>query len=43
MQKFNTFLESKPLYYKEIDHQRLHLAYGALKPHTLFYFMHILF
>lgn len=26
------FLEHKPLYYKEIDHQRVHLAYGLLKP-----------
>ncbi|MFT7879592.1 MAG: bifunctional folylpolyglutamate synthase/dihydrofolate synthase [Sulfurimonas sp.] len=28
-----TFLDAKPLYYKEIDHQRVHLAYGMLKPH----------
>jgi len=26
-------LESKPLYYKEIDHERVHIAYGVLKPH----------
>jgi len=25
------FLESKPLYYKEIDHKRVHIAYGLLK------------
>ena len=28
-----TFLTSKPLYYKEIDHERVHIAYGILKPH----------
>jgi len=28
-----TFLEAKPLYYKEIDHKRVHIAYGLLKPH----------
>jgi len=27
------FLTSKPLYYKEIDHTRVHTAYGVLKPH----------
>jgi dihydrofolate synthase/folylpolyglutamate synthase len=27
------FLEQKPLYYKEIDHERVHHAYGLLKPH----------
>ncbi|MDM5271321.1 bifunctional folylpolyglutamate synthase/dihydrofolate synthase [Sulfurovum sp. zt1-1] len=27
------FLEAKPLYYKEIDHERVHIAYGLLKPH----------
>jgi len=26
------FLEAKPLYYKEIDHQRVHTAYARLKP-----------
>lgn len=26
------FLESKPLYYKEIDYQRVHQAYALLKP-----------
>ena len=30
---FSTFLEEKPLYYKEIDHQRVHQAYRVLKPH----------
>jgi len=29
----NVFLEAKPLYYKEIDHKRVHIAYGLLKPH----------
>jgi len=29
----NIFLESKPLYYKEIDHKRVHSAYVLLKPH----------
>ncbi|WP_415407358.1 bifunctional folylpolyglutamate synthase/dihydrofolate synthase [Sulfurovum sp. CS9] len=29
----NVFLEAKPLYYKEIDHERVHIAYGKLKPH----------
>jgi dihydrofolate synthase/folylpolyglutamate synthase len=32
---FQTFIEEKPLYYKEIDHERVHLAYGMLKPHIL--------
>ena len=27
------FLASKPLYYKEIDHRRVHTAYRRLKPH----------
>jgi len=27
------FLDSKPLYYKEIDHERVHIAYALLKPH----------
>jgi len=26
-------MEEKPLYYKEIDHERVHIAYGMLKPH----------
>ncbi len=30
---FLDFLDSKPLYYKEIDHQRVHKAYTMLKPH----------
>jgi len=30
---FLTFLEQKPLYYKEIDHERVHIAYEILKPH----------
>lgn len=29
---FWTFIEKKPLYYKEIDHQRVHKAYALLKP-----------
>jgi len=29
---FDTFLEAKPLYYKEIDHARVHRAYSLLKP-----------
>ncbi len=33
MQSFNTFLENKPLYYKEIDHERVHIAYGLLQPY----------
>ncbi|HFQ61559.1 MAG TPA: bifunctional folylpolyglutamate synthase/dihydrofolate synthase [Epsilonproteobacteria bacterium] len=32
MQTFDVFLENKPLYYKEIDHERVHDAYGLLKP-----------
>ena len=27
------FLNNKPLYYKEIDHERVHHAYALLKPH----------
>ena len=34
MQPFDRFLEDKPLYYKEIDHERVHIAYGMLKPHV---------
>ena len=30
---FETFIEKKPLYYKEIDHKRVHKAYAILKPH----------
>ncbi len=33
MDSFDTFLEIKPLYYKEIEHKRVHIAYGLLKPH----------
>jgi len=29
----NSFLEKKPLYYKEIDHERVHHAYRILKAH----------
>lgn len=29
---FITFLENKPLYYKEIDYTRIHVAYAILKP-----------
>lgn len=27
------FLNKKPLYYKEIDHERVHVAFGMLKPY----------
>ena len=27
------FLDRKPLYYKEIDHERVHIAYAMLKPY----------
>ena len=30
---FSNFIEAKPLYYKEIDHERIHKAYVLLKPH----------
>ena len=30
---FKLFIEKKPLYYKEIDHKRVHKAYAILKPH----------
>lgn len=30
--ELGVFLNTKPLYYKEIDHQRVHLAYAMLKP-----------
>ncbi len=33
MDAFDRFLQNKPLYYKEIDHKRVHSAYGLLKPH----------
>ena len=34
MQTFDDFLKNKPLYYKEIDHKRVHSAYALLKPHV---------
>ena len=30
---FENFIENKPLYYKEIDHKRVHRAYALLKPY----------
>jgi len=30
---FWQFIEQKPLFYKEIDHERVHKAYALLKPH----------
>ena len=33
MSSFKKFIEEKPLYYKEIDHERVHIAYAMLKPH----------
>jgi len=33
MKSFGDFLNSKPLYYKEIDHKRIKIAYKILKPH----------
>ena len=33
IQNFKEFLDDKPLYYKEIDHRRVHIAYKILKPH----------
>jgi len=30
---FKQFIVDKPLYYKEIDHTRVHIAYDLLKPH----------
>ena len=32
---FQTFISQKPLYYKEIDHERVHQAYALLKPKIL--------
>jgi len=32
-EQLSGFLERKPLYYKEIDHNRVHQAYALLKPH----------
>ena len=33
MISLEAFLNQKPLYYKEIDHQRVHVAYRMLKPY----------
>lgn len=33
MPSFLSYLDAKPLYYKEIDHKRIHQAYNLLKPH----------
>ncbi|NOZ89752.1 MAG: bifunctional folylpolyglutamate synthase/dihydrofolate synthase, partial [Epsilonproteobacteria bacterium] len=33
MSSFQDFINNKPLYYKEIDYQRIHIAYDMLKPH----------
>jgi len=30
---FETFIHDKPLYYKEINHKRVHQAYALIKPH----------
>ena len=32
-ENLSSFLDSKPLYYKEIDHERVHSAYALLNPH----------
>ncbi|HIP62086.1 MAG TPA: bifunctional folylpolyglutamate synthase/dihydrofolate synthase [Sulfurovum sp.] len=32
-QNLKVFLDNKPLYYKEIDHKRVHSAYAVLEPH----------
>jgi len=32
-EQLKKFLDSKPLYYKEIDHERVHIAYRMLKPY----------
>ena len=32
-EELSVFLNSKPLYYKEIDHRRVHIAYDRLKPY----------
>jgi len=32
-QNLKVFLDEKPLYYKEIDHKRVHIAYKILKPY----------
>jgi len=31
--RLSVFLQKKPLYYKEIDYERIHHAYAILKPH----------
>jgi len=36
MHSFDSFLKAKPLYYKEIDHERVHSAYG-IKAKPLYY------
>jgi len=33
IRKLHDFLEDKPLYYKEIDHERVHVAYKILDPY----------
>ena len=33
MTHFETYLNAKPLYYKEIDHAKVHHAYALLSPH----------
>jgi len=33
MKTLEAYLNSKPLYYKEIDHERIHKAYAILQPH----------
>jgi len=30
---FDHFIQQKPLFYKKIDHKRVHIAYAMLKPH----------
>ena len=32
---FSRFINEKPLYYKEIDHERVHKAYALLRPHIV--------
>ena len=32
-EELSSFLDTKTLYYKEIDHERVHTAYAMLKPH----------
>jgi dihydrofolate synthase/folylpolyglutamate synthase len=33
-EELSVFLNSKPLYYKEIDHERVYIAYNLLKPYV---------